>query len=235
MTSLAPLVDTPSLDKLAYQKIKEAILTFQFLPGQNLVEGELAAQLGISKTPVRDALMRLEKEGLVSRQPYKGTFVSDITNQDMVNIFEIRVVLEGLAVKLAAKALTDDDLAKMEGLIKKHDAALQEQDFVKASQINAEFHGIILEKCSNQRLREMLHNLDDHLKRYRLLSIAQGVRADKSVPEHRHIVEILRSGDPEKAEEAMKDHLNSAMWDLYDQNFEELEQRLHPRPSNEDQ
>ncbi len=235
MTSLAPLVDTPSLDKLAYQKIKEAILTFQFLPGQNLVEGELAAQLGISKTPVRDALMRLEKEGLVSRQPYKGTFVSDITNQDMVNIFEIRVVLEGLAVKLAAKALTDDDLARMEGLIKKHDAALQEQDYVKASQINADFHGMILEKCSNQRLREMLHNLDDHLKRYRLLSIAQGVRVDKSVPEHRHIVEILRSGDPEKAEEAMKDHLNSAMWDLYDQDFEELEQRLHPRQTGEDQ
>lgn len=232
MNSLAPLVETPSLDKLAYQKIKEAILTFQFLPGQNLVEGELATQLGISKTPVRDALMRLEKEGLVSRQPYKGTFVSEINNQDMVNIFEIRVVLEGLAVRLATKALTEDDLAEMEVLIERHEAALQEQDYVKASHINAEFHGIILEKCSNQRLREMLHNLDDHLKRYRLLSIVQGVRVDKSVPEHRNILALLRSGDPEKAEEGMKEHLNSAMWDLYDQDFSELERRFHPRPEN---
>lgn len=232
MTSLAPLVDTPSLDKLAYQKIKEAILTFQFLPNQNLVEGELAAQLGISKTPVRDALMRLEKEGLVSRQPYKGTFVSEITNQDMVNIFEIRVVLEGLAVRLAAKALTQEDLEQMEVLVEQHEAALQEQDYVKASQINAKFHGIILQRCSNQRLREMLLNLDDHLKRYRLLSIAQGVRVEKSVPEHRHILTVLRGGDPDQAEEAMKEHLSSAMWDLYDQDFQELEQRFHPRPEN---
>ena len=94
MTSLAPLVDTPSLDKLAYQKIKEAILTFQFLPGQNLVEGELATQLGISKTPVRDALKRLEKEAWFA-PAVKGTFVLTYETGHG-HIFEIRVVLEGL-------------------------------------------------------------------------------------------------------------------------------------------
>ncbi len=102
MPGLIPLVDTPSLDKLAYDQIKEAILTFQFLPNQALIEGELASQLGISKTPVRDALMRLEKEGLVVRMPYKGTYVSDVNNQDMSNIFQIRMALEGLAIRLAA-------------------------------------------------------------------------------------------------------------------------------------
>ena len=101
MTPLTPLEESPSLDKLAYERIKDAILSFQFLPKQALVEGELAVQLGISKTPVRDALMRLEKEGLVSRVSYKGTFVADINNQDMQNIFMIRIVLEGLATRLA--------------------------------------------------------------------------------------------------------------------------------------
>ena len=117
MVTLSPLKDSPSLDKLAYEKIKEAILTFQFLPNDALVEGELASQLGISKTPVRDALMRLEKEGLVTRIPYKGTYVSDINNQDMANIFTIRIVLEGLAIHLATELLTEDDFQQMQKLI----------------------------------------------------------------------------------------------------------------------
>jgi DNA-binding GntR family transcriptional regulator len=230
MNSLAPLTDTPSLDKLAYQKIKQAILTFQFLPNQNLVEGELAAQLGISKTPVRDALMRLEREGLVMRQPYKGTFVTDINKQDMVNIFEIRVVLEGLAVRLAVDALTPADFNRLEHLLEVHERALQDKNYGRASEINNEFHGVIIGKCSNARLQEMLMNLDDHLKRYRLLSVAQGTRMEKSIPEHRQIFEALRAGDATLAEQSMKQHLSSAMWDLYDQDFEELEQQLHTFP-----
>jgi len=224
MSSLSPLDDTPSLDKLAYQKIKQAILSFQFLPNQNLVEGELAAQLGISKTPVRDALLRLEREGLVSRLPYKGTFVSDINKQDMVNIFEIRIVLEGLAMRLAADHLTEKDFRHLDRLINDHADALSEKDYEHASALNGLFHSGIVQKCGNDHLVQMLTNLDDHLKRYRLLSVTQGIRVDKSVPEHRQILDALRAGDANKAEAAMKEHLTSAMRDLYDQDFEELEQ-----------
>lgn len=226
MNSLSPLDDTPSLDKLAYQKIKQAILTFQFLPNQNLVEGELAQQLGISKTPVRDALLRLEREGLVSRLPYKGTFVSDINRQDMVNIFEIRIVLEGLAVRLAANTLTEKDYRQLDRLTSDHAEALREEDYERASLLNGQFHTGITHKCGNDHLVQMLTNLDDHLKRYRLLSVTQGIRVDKSVPEHRLILEALRAGNADKAEAAMKDHLTSAMRDLYSQDFEELEQQF---------
>jgi DNA-binding GntR family transcriptional regulator len=227
MVTLSPLKDSPSLDKLAYEKIKEAILTFQFLPNAALVEGELASQLGISKTPVRDALMRLEKEGLVTRIPYKGTYVSDINNQDMANIFTIRIVLEGLAIHLATELLTEDDFQQMQKLIADHAEALKKGDVRGVSRINTEFHNIIVNCCSNPRLQQMLHNLDDHLKRYRLLSISQGTRTEKSVPEHQAILDAVRARDPKRAEEAMQIHLTSAMQDLYDQDFEELEQKLH--------
>ncbi len=227
MSTLGPLMDTPSLDKLAYERIKQAILTFEFLPNQNLVEGELAAQLRISKTPVRDALMRLEREGLVTRQPYKGTFVTDVNKQDMTNIFEIRICLEGLAVRLAARALTQDDFATLQKLINEHEKALQAQNYSKASEINGKFHHVIYQRCSNQRLQDMLRNLEDHLTRYRLLSVSQGMRSDKSVAEHQAILDALLAGDVEAAVSSMEQHLSSAMNDLYVQDFEELEQAIH--------
>jgi DNA-binding GntR family transcriptional regulator len=174
--------------------------------------------------------MRLEKEGLVNRVPYKGTYVSDINNQDMANIFRIRIVLEGLAIHLATNVLSEADFQKMQELIGDHAEALKRGDVKGVSRINTEFHNIIVNCCSNPRLQQMLHNLDDHLKRYRLLSISQGGRSEKSVPEHQAILDALRTRDPKRAEEAMQLHLTSAMQDLYDQDFEELEQKLHLNP-----
>lgn len=226
MNTLTPLEETPSLDKLAYEKIKEAILTFQFLPNQALVEGELAIQLGISKTPVRDALLRLEKEGLVIRIPYKGTHVSDINNQDMENIFMIRIALEGLAIQLATEKLTEEDFRRMDELIVQHEESLARRDVANVSIINSIFHNVIINRCDNPLLEQMLHNLDDHLKRYRLLSISQWTRTEKSVPEHRTILENLRARNPQGAETAMRVHLQSAMQDLYGQDYEELERNL---------
>lgn len=226
MPTLSPLTESPSLDKLAYDKIKEAILTFKFLPDQILLEGELAAQLGISKTPVRDALMRLEKEGLVARIPYKGTYVSSLTNEDMANIFRIRIVLEGLAVRLASERLTPKDYQQLQDLVEKHAEALRKKDVAAASAINSDFHNLIIDVCENPRLRQMLYNLDDHLKRYRLLSISQGLRMDKAIHEHTAICEALIAHDADRAEQAMKAHLESAMNDLYNQDFSKLETQL---------
>ncbi len=223
MGVLKPLHETVSLEKLAYDRIKDAILTFGFMPNQALVEGDLALQLGISKTPVRDALMRLEREGLVSRIPFKGTYVSDINNQDMADIYTIRAVLEGLAIRLATEFITPEEIERLDELTEEHAVALSQRDFSGVAKINAEFHRIILHKCHNQRLINNLEDLDDLLKRYRLLSIVQGVRLEKSVPEHKAIVAALKERNPLKAEIAMKEHLQSAMRDLYKQDFSELE------------
>ena len=225
--ALTPLKDSPSLNDLAYNQIKEAILTFQFLPNQALIEGELASQLGISKTPVRDALLQLELDGLVTRIPFKGTYVSEISNQDMDYTYEIRIVLEGLAIRLAAEALTEEDFLRLEELIREHEISLDRGDYARVAKINSEFHSVIIDRCSNPRLIKVLGFLDDNLKRYRLLSISQGFRKEKSIHEHRAIYEALMEHDPHKAEKAMRLHLESAMKDLDDQDFEELWRDLH--------
>lgn len=230
MPALSPLTEAPSLDKLAYDKIKEAILSFKFLPDQILLEGDLAAQLGISKTPVRDALMRLEKEGLVTRIPYKGTFVSSINNEEMAHIFQIRIVLEGLAVRLACERFSREDYDRLKRLVEEHAEALKNEDISAASRINSEFHNSIIALCNNPRLQQMLFNLDDNLKRYRLLSISQGLRMDKAIKEHTAICEALLAHDAERAEGAMKAHLERAMNDLYNQDFSILERALTEKP-----
>lgn len=224
--ALTPLKDSLSLNSLAYNQIKEAILTFKFLPNEALIEGDLASQLGISKTPVRDALMQLEQDGLVERIAFKGTYVSGISNQDMANTYQIRIVLEGLAVRLAASTLTDINLQQLEDMISVHETALEQGRFVDASKINSEFHLHIIQHCGNPRLIRMLDFLDDNLKRYRLLSIAQGLRKEKSIQEHRAVFTALQSRDPGKAETSIQIHLNSAISDLSDQNFEELWRNL---------
>jgi DNA-binding GntR family transcriptional regulator len=226
MRELTPLTDAPSRDKMAYEKIKEAIQTFRFLPNQALIEGELAAQLGISKTPVRDALMRLEKEGLVTRVPFKGTYVTDISNQDMADLYMISIALEGLAIQLATDSLTEEDFRQLDELIQAHEKALKTKDVLNGLRYNREFHSIIINRSANPHLVTNLAWLDAHLNRYRLLSIAQGFRSEKTIPEHAKILEALKERDARKAEEAMRSHLESAMKDLYNQDFSELEQAL---------
>ena len=224
--ALTPLKDSLSLNSLAYQQIKEAILSFAFLPNQALIEADLAAQLGISKTPVRDALRQLEQDGLVERVAFRGTYVSGISNQDMAYTYQIRIVLEGLAVRLAAPALSEEDLDQLNDMIHEHEAALEQGHHLEASFINAGFHNRIIQYCGNPRLIRMLDFLDDNLKRYRLLSIAQGLRKEKSIQEHRAIFSALKSRNPLAAEMSMQSHLNSAIQDLSDQNFEELWRNL---------
>ncbi|RIK34323.1 MAG: hypothetical protein DCC52_00995 [Chloroflexi bacterium] len=115
--TLSPLDGPTSLKDHAYQRIKDAILNLQLKPGAPLVEADLAEQLGVSKTPVRDALLELRREGLVTKIPYSGTFVSEITGKDIREIIQIRAVLEGLAARLATPHLSDAALEYLGGLI----------------------------------------------------------------------------------------------------------------------
>jgi DNA-binding GntR family transcriptional regulator len=223
---LSPLRESPSLNTLAYNRIKEAILTFKFMPKQALIEGDLAAQLGISKTPVRDALLQLEQDGLVERIPFKGTYVSELSNQDMADTYLIRSSLEGLAVRLATNALTEKDYRRLEALIHTHENALNKDDYTAVTRTNAEFHTLLIDHCGNPRLIKMLESLDDNLKRYRLLSFSQGVRKEKSIREHQAIFNAVLNRKAEEAEAAMKMHLESAITDLSEQNIEELLQNF---------
>jgi DNA-binding GntR family transcriptional regulator len=211
---LNPVRTGMTLTERVYTTIKEAILDLQLQPGSPLVEDELARQLGTSKTPVRDALFTLERDGLVTKIPYKGTYVSEISLKDATEIFELRAVLEGLAARLATGGFEPDDFAEAERLLDASDEARDRGDREAASQFGAQFHGLILQQAENLRLKPILAKLEEQLRRLRRLSDLRRGRLEKSSREHRNILEALRAGDPAAAEQAMRSHLQSVVSDF---------------------
>lgn len=203
-----------SFEKFAYDAIKQAILAFRYKPGDALVEAELSKQLNISKTPVRDALTRLEREGLVTKVAYTGTYVSEITSQSVMEVFEIRAVLEGLAARQATSAFTIADLALAGQLLTRQADLLAKGDLSGASEANRQFHSLIVQRSNNQYLSSMLANLDAHIQRYRVLSKAQRGAQSTSVQEHQRVLDAIRAGDAAGAESAMKSHLRNVLTEL---------------------
>jgi DNA-binding GntR family transcriptional regulator len=219
-----PKVSEPvSLKDKAYQAIKSAILSLKLKPGDPLVESDLAQQLGISKTPVRDALLELERERFVTKILFKGTYVTEVTLKDVREVFQVRAVLEGLAARLAAPLLSAEELEEAGKIIAAAEAALAEGDIALCSEHGKRFHMLIINKADNQRLQTIIPNLDDHLQRFRLLSDQINGRLNKSLKEHRKILEALRRRDPIAAEEAVRAHLFSVLQDLSEEGEDTLE------------
>lgn len=224
---MLPNSPTPiSLEKFAYDSIKKAILEFRLKPGAALVEVELSKQLNISKTPVRDALTRLEREGLVTKVIYTGTYVTEITAQSVMEVFEIRAVLEGLAARQATPHFSKGDLQHATQLLADQAAMLSSEDLQHASELNKQFHALILEKSQNQRLHFMLANLDDHIQRFRVLSNYQRGAQPTSVVEHQRVLNAIRAGDATGAETAMKDHLRNVLTELENVDIQSLIQAV---------
>lgn len=207
--------DGPTLLKdHAYRRIKTAILDLQLQPGAPLVEADLAEQLGISKTPVRDALLELRREGLVKKIPYSGTFVSEITETDIREIIQIRAVLEGLAARLATPLLSDAELAHLDELIIQELDAIEQGNIELAARLNSQFHEIILARVENERLVALIENFEDQLQRFRALSSQLKGRLRKSAAEHHLILNALCARDADQAEQLFRGHLLSVLDDL---------------------
>jgi len=212
--TLSPLDGPTSLKDHAYQRIKDAILNLQLKPGAPLVEADLAEQLGVSKTPVRDALLELRREGLVTKIPYSGTFVSEITVKDIREIIQIRAVLEGLAARLATPHLSDAALEYLGSLIDRELDAIEVDDTELAARLNSEFHEIILAQVENQRLVALAENFEDQLQRFRTLSSQLKGRLKKSAEEHRRVLLALCARDADRVEGLFREHLLSVLDDL---------------------
>ena len=212
--SLAVICKPQSLKDLAYTSLKSAILTLRFQPGQALSNRELAAQLQISETPIRDALQELEQEGFVTRIPHKGTFVTEIDPKDIEETFQLRAALERLAVELTVPKLDSIAFAQMESLLDEAERALASGEREECSQLGSQFHQCFIAPAENRRLKVILQNLDDHLTRFRHISDSLGGRLEKSQKEHRRIFEAAKLGHVHAAGEAMYQHLTSVLTDM---------------------
>jgi len=196
-----------------YTTLRQGILDGVYAPGARLGEADLADALGVSRTPVREALRRLGSEGLLSTLPNKGARVRTWTTSELSDISDLRAILEGYAAGQAATRVTDTDIAAMDDLVTRMEAATvggTAADIDLITELNRAFHGAVIDASGNALLPGLMHSLL-HVpvisRTYRHYSPA---RMQQSMRQHRELVDALRAGDPAWAEAVMRVHVLSA-------------------------
>lgn len=201
-----------TMQEIVYNTIKERILKGQYAPGQRLITNDLANELGVSRMPVREALQRLEAAtGLVTLIPHKGAAVNALSEGDIVEVFQMRVVLEGLAARLACANMDGeqiDELARINGELTEHGREIGGETFLD---LNREFHACIWKAANAPRLVATLKTLYDASRGYRYISINIPGRFKEVVREHRRIIAAFRKGDAAEAEKAVSDHYRKTL------------------------
>ncbi|MBX0328844.1 GntR family transcriptional regulator [Oscillochloris sp. ZM17-4] len=198
------------LNQHAYAEIRRRILEGELLPSSPLSEHQLAAALQLSRTPVREAIKRLEKEGLVRSIPSRGTFITELTAHDILEIYQVRERLESLAARIAAELMSPADVAALEQEIAFSEQCATEGRTGETLESDARFHKHIITATQNQRLGAILATLDDQMYRIRvLLPGAAGWQAE-ATQEHHTIVARISARDGDGAEQAMEQHLRAS-------------------------
>ncbi|MGP9568972.1 GntR family transcriptional regulator [Halomonas sp. AOP5-B2-8] len=199
----------------AYEQLKDEIRSNRMPPGFQAPEPEIAARLGMSRTPIREALIRLESEGLVKMTPRRGAYVLPIRLDDMKEIYEILTSLEpDAAASLAARRPTDDELAPLVKATEEMEAALLIPDLEGWAAADDRFHRKLLDLQGNQRLNAIISTLNDQAHRARMITLRMRTLPIRSTEEHREILEHLRSGDAEAARSAFQKHRRRASEEL---------------------
>ncbi len=198
------------LRELVLEAIRQAIIDGTLKPRERLMEIQLAEELGVSRTPIREALRKLEMEGFIVMVPRKGAYVADLSFKDIADVFEIRSALEGLAASLAAERITDEELEEMERCLVEKAEAILENNMDKLVLVDTKFHETIYKASRNERLTNIINNLREQIQRYRATTLAYPGRMQESLDEHRAIVEALQARDVHLARQLAGEHIENA-------------------------
>ena len=204
------------LRELVLEAIREAIKNGTLQPRERLMEIQLADDLGVSRTPVREALRKLEQEGFIVMVPRKGAYVSDLSMKDVADVFEIRAALEGLAGALAAERITDEELELMERVLVEKGEAINQNDIDKLVEADTKFHEAMYMASRNERLSTIISNLREQIQRFRLTSLSVPGRREDSLKEHRQLLEAIQSRDIQVARQLAQEHIENAETVLID-------------------
>ncbi|SFF64295.1 DNA-binding transcriptional regulator, GntR family [Halobacillus alkaliphilus] len=210
---LEPIIKNVTERKLpqrAYQILRLAIRNLIILPGKTILEREIAEVLGMSRTPVREALIRLQTEGVVNLIPRKGFEIEPIEAKDLLDIYEVVEMLEGLAAKLSTHTISEDELTELDSLIEHQAKALNEKDLEEWARLDNLFHFKIINSAKNERLANVIDVHADQLYRARLITINQRPLPFQSIVEHRAIVACMRAKDGDAAQMSMQSHRKRA-------------------------
>ena len=198
------------LREIVSDALRQAIRDGVLPPGERLMEIPLAEELGVSRTPIREAIRILEQEGLVVMIPRRGTYVADMSLKDVTEVFELRSILEELAAELAAERITNEEIEALEQHLVEIGKYMNEKNLDKVVQADILFHEILYKASRNDRLVEMIHNLREQTLRFRTLSMSQTGRLAKTWDEHRQLVEAISDRDVERARQIARIHMEES-------------------------
>jgi DNA-binding GntR family transcriptional regulator len=194
------------LSEKAYRLIKQKVVTLELPPSAVINEQVLMEELHLGRTPIREALQRLDAEGLVNIVPRRGTFVNDISITDLQQIFELRIVLEGFCARLAARRITEDQIEEMESALRDLQAA-QDGDHRALMSIDQRFHSLLYAASENEFMAETLDRLYDLSLRLWHLVLTRLASVRLSVEQHRDVLSALKEGDEAQAEALIRAHI----------------------------
>ena len=197
------------LRDVVFYTLRKAILRGELKPGERLMEIQLANKLGVSRTPIREAIRKLELEGLVLMIPRKGAEVAQITEKNMQDVLEVRKALEELSVQLACERITPEQVEEMKMAAEDFRKVLKSGDVTKIAEADVKFHDIIFAATNNQRLITLLNNLREQMYRFRVEYLKQKECYPQLLEEHDKLIALISGGEVEEACELMGCHIDN--------------------------
>lgn len=213
------------LREIVFETLREAIINATLKPGERLMEIQMAEEMGVSRTPVREAIRKLELEGFVVMIPRKGAYVAGISMKDIADVFEIRAAMEGLAAGLAAERITEEEMESLERILVKIGENVQNNDLEQLIEADTQFHEILFKASRNERLVQIVSNLREQIQRFRTASLSTPGRMKYALEEHKKIVEAVSERNVELAQALAREHIENAensMLEVLDENQEQL-------------
>lgn len=197
------------LRDVVFNTLRQAILRGELKPGERLMEIQLANKLGVSRTPIREAIRKLELEGLVLMIPRKGAEVADITEKSLRDVLEVRKALEELAVQLTCDKITKEQIRELEEAADEFKKILKSSDVTEIAEADVHFHDVIYKATDNQRLIQLLNNLGEQMYRYRVEYLKNPEAYPQLVAEHEEIIRHIERKEKEKATEIVCKHIDN--------------------------
>lgn len=197
------------LRDVVFITLRDAILKGDLQPGERLMEISLAKQLGVSRTPIREAIRMLEKEGLAVTEPRRGARVAGMTEKDLNDVLEVRDALDELTVKDACERMTDEDFEKLEKALSEFKIKVSEKKIKEIVEADEAFHNVLYEAARNPKLFDIVQNLKEQMYRYRFEYVKELSDYSTLISEHEQIIDGLRNKDKDMVVSIMHEHLRN--------------------------
>lgn len=197
-----------SISEHVYTIIKKEILAGELQPGARLLVLEIAKKFNISQAPVREAMERLKSAGFITGIPNKGSVVADITSKEIKDIFELREIIEGFAVRKSMQTLTESDFTYLENIIGQMHAAHEQNDILNILELDMEFHGFFYRRCDNHMILELWNQMRNKVMRFMAIS-NRHFSTEGLADWHLRLIEVLRSGNVALSEQTFIEHMHS--------------------------